>query len=367
MPHVKTALVHDWLTNKGGAEKVLDAIHALYPGPVHVLVKDGLQDMDVHSSFIQRLPFSRKAYRNYLPFFPLAIEQFDLSEYDLILSSSHAVAKNVLTHAGQLHICYCHTPMRYAWDLYHRYVQDLSMLKKAIARKVLHSMRIWDYSGASRVDHFIANSNYVARRIKRIYNREAAVIYPPVATQLFSSSVKKENFFLTVSRLVPYKRVDLIVKAFSQMPDKKLVVIGDGPEMHRIKTFATPNIEMLGMLPDNEMHTFMSKAKAFVFAAEEDFGIAPVEAQAAGTPVIAYGKGGTLETVLENVTGLFFHEQTMESLCKAVEVFEKSEFDPVVIRSHAEKFNENRFRVEYRNFVETQMSKFYESYHSSRR
>lgn len=367
MPPVKTALVHDWLTSKGGAEKVLDAIHALYPGPVHVLVKDGTQDKEVHASFIQRLPFARKAYRNYLPFFPLAIEQFDLSEYDLILSSSHAVAKNVLTHAGQLHICYCHTPMRYAWDLYHPYVQDLSFFKKLYAQKVLHSIRTWDHAGASRVDHFIANSRYIARRIKKVYNRDAAVIYPPVATHLFSPSANKENFYLTVSRLVPYKRIDLIVKAFAQMPEKKLVVIGDGPEMAKIKQYATPNIELLGACPDNVMRATMSKARAFVFAAEEDFGIAPVEAQAAGTPVIAYGRGGVLETVKEGVTGLFFDEQSVASLCEAIASFEQRDFDPSVIRAHAETFNESRFQDEYRNFVETKMSEFYESHHPCRR
>lgn len=367
MPTVKTALVHDWLTSKGGAEKVLDAIHALYPGPVHVLVNSGDHDKEVRPSFIQRFPFAKKAYRHYLPFFPLAIEQFDLSDYDLILSSSHAVAKNVLTHAGQLHICYCHTPMRYAWDLYHQYLQDLGAIKKLVARKVLHSMRNWDQGASSRVDHFIANSGYIARRIKKVYNRDAAVIYPPVATHLFSPAQRKGNFYLTVSRLVPYKRIDLIVKAFAQMPEKKLIVVGDGPEMAEIKSCATSNIELLGALPDEEMRSTMAQAKAFVFAAEEDFGIAPVEAQAAGVPVIAYGHGGALETVKEGVTGLFFAEQTVASLCEAVAAFEKREYDPLIIRQHAERFSVSRFQDEYRNFVETKLSEFYESNHPCRR
>jgi len=368
MSSLKTALVHDWLIGRGGAEKVLEAIYALYPGPLHVLVKDKEREFqEVRASFLQKFPFATRAYRFFLPFFPRAIEQFDLSGYDLILSSSHAVAKNVLTHANQLHICYCHTPMRYAWDLYHHYLNDVGGIKKRVAARTLHSIRTWDSAATSRVDHFIANSHYIARRIKKVYDRDAAVIYPPVATHLFSLAKTKEEFYLTVSRLVPYKKIDLIVEAFAAMPDKKLVVIGDGPEMSKIKKKAAKNIEILGEVPDEEVRNMMAKAKAFVFAAEEDFGIAPVEAQAAGTPVIAYGRGGVLETVRNGITGVFFEEQSVASLKDAVSLFEKRYFDPQGIQMHAQQFSERRFQDEYRTYVEKKWEEFCESHHSCRR
>ncbi len=377
MQNLKTALVHDWLTSKGGAEKFLEALYGLFPAPVHVLVKDEKmvqesfwRDKEVHASFIQRLPFAKKAYRHYLPLFPLAIEQFDLSSYDLVLSSSHAVAKNVMTHAGQLHICYCHTPMRYAWDLYHQYVRELGLVKRRMAAGVLHYMRMWDSAAASRVDHFVANSQYVARRIKKVYGRDSTVIYSGIPIHLFSLAPCKEDFYLTVSRMVPYKRIDLIVEAFSKMSEKKLVVIGDGPEMEKVKSYATPNIEILGGdLSDEQVRDYMAKARAFVFAAEEDFGLVPVEAQAAGTPIIAYGRGGVVETVKEGATGLFFDEQTVASLCNAVAAFEKKreDFVPIDIRRHAERFSDVRFQKEFKQFVDTKSSEFYESHHSRRR
>lgn len=370
----KTALAHDWLTSKGGAENVLEAIYALYPGPLHVLVQDEdyrgnsfWKDKKIHSSFLQKFPFAKKAYRHYLPFFPLAVEQFDLSEYDLILSSSHAVSKNVLTHTGQLHICYCHTPMRYAWDLYHEYMKGLKGIKKGIARGVLHYLRGWDYHATNRVDHFIANSHYIARRIKKVYNREASVVYPPVEVNSFFLASAKEEFYLTVSRMVPYKKIDLIVQAFSQMPDKKLVVIGDGPEMTTIKRCAGKNIELLGICSDQQVRAYMAKAKAFIFAAEEDFGIVPVEAQAAGTPVIAYGRGGVLETIQNGVTGVFFPKQSVESLKDAVTNFESQQnnFDPLTIQKHAQRFSRTRFDEEYRKLITTKLREFHESHRTS--
>lgn len=373
MPAIKTALVHDWLINQGGAEKVLESIHTLYPSPLHVLVKDDAyisksvwKDKKIYTSFLQKLPFAKTSYRHYLPLFPLAVEQFDLFNYDLILSSSHAAAKNVLTHAGQLHICYCHTPMRYAWDLYHQYLKEVRGLKRGLAQGVLHYMRTWDSAATSRIDHFVANSHYIARRIKKVYNREAKVIYPPVATQAFSLATKKENFYLTVSRLVPYKKIDLIVQAFAQMPGKRLIVIGDGPEMSKIKKHAISNIELLGACSDDVVRSYMARAQAFIFAAEEDFGIAPVEAQASGTPVIAYGRGGVLETVRPGISGLFFEEQTIASICQAVSNFEKKSYlyDPTIIRDHAQQFSESRFQEEYRNYVSTKLCEFYESHYS---
>jgi len=243
---------------------------------------------------------------------PLAIEQLDVSKHDIILSSSHAVAKGVLTGPDQLHISYVHSPIRYAWDLQHQYLREAGLnkgLKAQAARWLLHKIRMWDYRTANGVDHFVANSQFIARRIKKVYGRTADVIYPPVDVDRFTLNENKDNYYFTASRMVPYKRIDLIVEAFSQMPDRKLVVIGDGSEMSKIKSKATKNVEILGYQPNHVMQEHMQKAKAFVFAAEEDFGITPVEAQACGTPVIAFGKGGSLETVrpfgVDNPTGLF--------------------------------------------------------------
>ncbi|MBS3905126.1 MAG: glycosyltransferase [Simkania sp.] len=362
---MKTALVHDWLVSHAGAEKVLESIHSLFPGPIHTLVHDSGNVNAwpvVYTSFLQKIPYATSLYRHLLPLFPLAIEQFDLGSYDLVLSSSHAVAKGVLTHTEQLHICYCHTPMRYAWDLYHPYLSKVKGIKKPVAKMALHYLRHWDSTSTSRVDHFIANSNCVARRIKKIYQRDAKVIHPPVATHHFFLD-DKEDFYLTVSRLVPYKRVDLIVEAFAAMPEKKLLVVGNGPEMSAIKKKAKGNIELLGALPDEHMRKLMAQAKAFVFAAEEDFGIAPVEAQAAGTPVIAFGRGGVLETVVEGVTGLFFSEQTISSLSEAIQHFDRiqHQFIPEHIQEHAGQFSEERFKQEYRDFVSNRYKEFHEN------
>ncbi|MEA0135070.1 glycosyltransferase, partial [Escherichia coli] len=252
------------------------------------------------TTFIQKLPKAKSNYQRYLPFMPLAIEQLDVSKHEIILSSSHAVAKGVLTGPDQLHISYVHSPIRYAWDLQHQYLREVGLdkgIKSYIARMLLHKIRLWDCRTANGVDHFIANSQFIARRIKKVYGRDADVIYPPVDVNRFELNFNKEDYFFTASRLVPYKRIDLIVEAFSEMPNRKLVVIGDGPEMQKIKSKAKTNIEILGYQPDSVMQEYMRNAKAFVFAAEEDFGIIPVEAQACGTPVIAFGKGGALETI----------------------------------------------------------------------
>ncbi|HEX2583243.1 MAG TPA: glycosyltransferase family 4 protein [Chlamydiales bacterium] len=362
---MKTALVHDWLVSPvGGAENTLQEIFALYPSPIHTLLWNPtafqttrLSAATVHSSFIQKLPWARTRFRSYLPLFPLAIEQFDLSGYDLILSSSHCVAKGVLTHSEQTHICYCHTPMRYAWDLYHEYLRTANLhrgMKGVLARFFLHSLRSWDVHSSPRVDHFIANSQFVARRIRKFYGRDAAVIYPPVDTSFYSLSEKKENYYLTSSRLVPYKKIDLIVEAFSRLPDLTLVVIGDGPEAKNLRKKASKNVEFLGFQPSEVLRQYMQKAKAFVFAALEDFGITPIEAMASGTPVIALGKGGTAETILPEKTGLFFENQTALDIYAAIQQFEKTHdrFDPRLIRAHATSFSAERFRSEVKQFVE---------------
>ena len=370
---MKPALIYEWLVTIGGGEKTLSAIEEVYPAPIYTLIHDSkkmkgtaFEGKTINSSFIQKLPFANRFYRNYLPLFPLAIEQFDLSEYDLIISTSHAVAKGVLTHAQQLHLCYCLTPMRYAWDLTHRYLEGMSGVQKMIAKAALHYLRNWDIVSLGRVDHFAAISSYIAKRIKKIYGKEATVIYPPVDTEqiLFSSS--KEDYYLTVSRLVPYKRIDLIVEAFSYLPEKRLIVVGDGPEMKKVKSKAGKNVEILGWQPDQRVRTLMSKAKGFIFAAEEDFGIVVVEAQAAGTPIIAFGKGAVLETVLPKETGIFFPEQTPSSLISSLQEFERRDHDPDRIRSYARTFNRDRFKKEFKQFVEKKIEGFHEIHHSRR-
>jgi len=359
---MKKALVHDWFSVYAGAEKCVESFTNIWDDfEVYSLI-DFLDDKDreiilkskkVHTSFIQNLPKAKTKYRNYLPLFPIAIEQHDLSEYDVILSSSHAVAKGVLTHSNQLHISYVHTPIRYAWDLYHQYLKESELdkgFKGALAKYFLHKVRLWDLSTVNRVDYYIANSHYIARRIRKVYGRQSTVIYPPVDVERFQLCEQKEEFYLTASRMVPYKKIDLIVEAFSQT-DKKLIVIGTGPDMEKIKSFAGNNVEFLGFAKDEILLDYMQRAKAFVFAAEEDFGIVPVEAQACGTPVICFGKGGTKETVLDGETGVHFQEQTLDALVEAVNKFETISFDTKRIREHALKFSKERFEREIEEFV----------------
>jgi glycosyltransferase involved in cell wall biosynthesis len=294
---------------------------------------------------------------------PLAIEQFDLSAYDLILSSSHAVAKGVITGANQLHICYCHSPIRYVWDLTHQYLRESGLtkgLKGWLAKYILHRLRIWDARTANGVDEFIANSHYIARRIKKTYGRAAEVIYPPVEIDKFALRQEKEDFYFTLSRMVPYKKINMIVEAFSGMPEKRLIVAGDGPDFKKIRALAGPNVELVGYQPTDAIIDYMQRAKAFVFAAEEDFGIVPVEAQACGTPVIAYGRGGALETVISGISGLFFDEQTPESLRDAIARFEKhyGDFDPSLIRANALQFSADKFRENFRSFASEKIKEF---------
>ena len=358
---MRVALVHDWLTTMGGAEKVLEALAEIFPATVFTLVRDSkklegtpFKDMEVKTSFIQKLPKAESKYRFYLPLFPMAIEQFDLSGYDLVISSSHSIAKGVLTHADQLHICYCHTPMRYAWDLYQQYLREAKLksgIKGVMAKFFLHYLRMWDAHASSRVDAYVANSQYVARRIRKLYQKEARVIYPPVDVDYFVMQEDKEDFYLTASRMVPYKKIDLIVEAFGEMPEKRLVVVGDGPEMEKVKSKAKKNVEILGFQDDETLRSLLQRAKGFVFAALEDFGILPVEAQACGTPVLAFGKGGALETVREGETGLFYEEQTVGSLVEGVKRFEMEAFDPQKIRAHAERFRPEVFKEQFQALV----------------
>jgi glycosyltransferase involved in cell wall biosynthesis len=360
----RIAIVHEWFDTYAGSERVVEQLLAMYPHAdlfacVDFLPVDGrafLQGKPVHTTFIQRLPFARRQFRNYLPLMPLAIEQLDVSGYDLVISSSHAVSKGVITGPHQLHVSYVHSPIRYAWDLQHQYLAEARMdrgPKSMVARAMLHYLRLWDLRTANGVDHFVANSDFIRRRIRKVYRREAEVIHPPVEVERFAlppAGQPRDNVYLTASRMVPYKRMPLIVEAFSRMPDLKLLVVGDGPELPRVKEKAGPNVELLGYLPQHEMLRQMQRARAFVFAAEEDFGITPVEAQACGLPVIAFGRGGSLETVrgsdTEGATGLFFGEQTVESIVEAVRRFEREahRFHPEVCRAHAEQFSVAAFR-----------------------
>lgn len=367
---MKTAIVHEWFITYRGSEKVVEQIIGLYPqADIYTLMdflpaKDRafLQGKNIHTSFIQNYPFAQKYYRQYLPFMPLAIEQFDLSDYDLVISSNHCVAKGVLTGPNQLHISYIHTPMRYAWEMQHEYLRQFRLDRGILtwpSRWLLHKLRLWDSRTANGVDYYIANSKFVANRIRKIYKREAEVIYPPINISKFKYQEKKEDYYLTASRLVQYKKTDLIIEAFNQMPEKKLIVIGDGPDLKKIKKMAKHNIQILGYQPDDILLSHMQSAKAFVFAASDDFGIISIEAQACGTPVIAYGYGGSLETVRgqENPepTGLFYSEQSANGIIKGVREFEslKTPINPINCRMNAERFSVERFQNEFRNFINT--------------
>ncbi|MDE8601623.1 glycosyltransferase family 4 protein [Marinomonas sp. RSW2] len=371
---MKVAIIHDWLVTYAGAERVLEKMIECYPdADLYSLVdflesdRSFIKNKKINTSFIQHLPLARKKYRYYLPLMPLAIEQFDLSSYDLVISSSHAVAKGVITGPDQFHICMCYSPIRYAWDLQHQYLKESGLndgLKGLLVKWFLHNIRIWDLRTVNGVDEFISISKFIKRRIKKIYNRDSIVIYPPVYINDFKNFVdKKEEFYITSSRMVPYKKIDLIVEAFTRkMPDKKLIVIGEGPDFDKIKRLSGKNVELMGYQPFPILKDYLSRAKAFIFAAEEDFGIAPLEAQASGTPVIAYAKGGALETIIgleyDHPTGVFFYEQSIDSLASAVNKFENQvkEINSKNCVENAERFSESRFINEFKNHVENKYS-----------
>ena len=356
---MRVAIVHDWLVAPGGAEKVLEQIIECFPDADLFSLVDFLEDRrplhgkPVTTSFIQRLPFARRRYDAYLPLMPLAVQQFDLADYDLIITSSHTVAKGVLVGPDQTHISYVHSPMRQAWDQQHEYLREAGLTrgpKSWLMRALLHYLRGWDSHSANGVDRLIANSQFVARRMMKTYRRDAAVIPPPVNVDEFELCTHKEDFYLTASRMVPYKRIDLIVEAFSATPHRKLIVIGDGPEMAAIRAKAGPNVTILGYQPIGVLKSYLQRARAFVFAAEEDFGIVTLEAQACGTPVIAFGKGGSLETVVPvgdaHPTGIYFGSQTVVSMLDAIDRFERQheQITPAACRANAERFSAAVFR-----------------------
>lgn len=369
---MKTAIVHEWLVNYMGSEKCVESFTNIYPEAEVFTLIDFLEKADrdtilkgknAHTSFIQNLPFAKSKRTFYLPLYPFAVEQFDLSSYNIIISSSHSVAKGALTRWDQLHVCYCHTPIRYAWDLYHQYLREANLtkgLKGMCAKYVLHKIRQWDSSTANRPDFFIANSHYIANRIKKTYNRDATVIYPPVDIHKFSLQPYKDNYYIAISRFVPYKRMDIVVEAFAKMPQHKLLVVGDGPDAKRIKSLATPNIELLGYLRTEELKNYLEKSKALIFPAEEDFGITVVEALACGTPVIALDRGGTAETVINNKNGFHFSSQTPEGIINAVTEFEKIKdtLNPEEIRNSSIAFSRKNFEQNIQAFI-TEKSEFF--------
>ena len=361
---MKVAIVHDWLTVYGGAESIIRILHDLFPeAPIYTSVYDrdnmpeDFSKMDIRTSFLQKMPFAKKKYTSYLQLMPKAFESFDLSDYDLVISSSTCCAKGVKTRKDTFHICYCNTPMRYAWDFYDEYVSGKSFLARKYIGMVMPGIRKWDKMSSERVDSFIANSNNVAERIKRHYGRESHVIYPPVRTSMFTPADTNEGFYFTVSRLVPYKKIDLIAEAFTKM-NKPLYVIGGGSEFDKIKALSGDSVQLLGRLSDEEVLSYMQRCKAFLFPGEEDFGITPVEAQACGKPVIAFGKGGATETVIDGVSGVFFKEQTVDAVCEAVERFENTVFDKTKITENAARFSEERFRKELYDYIMEEFERF---------
>ncbi len=378
---MRVAVVHDWLLVRAGAENVLEAILELFPAADLFTLVDFLPSdqrsflgpgRQIRTSFIQSLPGAARHHRLYLPLMPLAVEQFDLRGYDLVISSSYAVAKGVITGPNQLHIAYVHSPMRYIWDLQFQYLARAGLDRGPLSlplRWLLHRLRLWDSASAVRVDHYLANSAFVARRIRKFYRREATVIHPPVDTAYFTPAngplrrePAAEIFYLTVSRLVPYKRIDLLIDAFVRVPGRRLVIVGDGPERERLQRQARPagaRITLLGARPRSEVRDLMRRAAAFLFAAEEDFGIVPLEAQACGCPVIAYGRGGVCETIVTEgnavapATGIFFLRPDAEALNAALERFEADpcRFSSAACRANAERFCRDIFLKHFREFI----------------
>ncbi len=364
---IKVAIVHYWLVGMRGGERVLEAICELYPQAdlfTHVVDHDNISDTlkrhPIHTSFINKLPFAKKYYQTYLPLMPIALEQLDLTAYDLVISTESGPAKGVVTRPDAVHVCYCHTPMRYAWDMYHEYLNQQNMIKRTLMRPLLHYIRSWDYQSAARVDHFICNSNYVAQRVQKFYRRDSVVINPPVDTERFSlvdsAKEKKQDAYLLLGQLVRYKKADIAVDAFSQL-GKKLIVIGVGEQLQELKKNAADNIEFLGWQQQEDIAMYLRTCRALVFPGIEDFGIVPLEAMASGTPVIAYGQGGALETVVDKKTGVLFYEQTAEGLARAVTEFEKieSKFLADALVAHAAGFATPKFKQKIKAFIDSKL------------
>ena len=362
---MKVALVHDYLNQMGGAERVVLALHEIFPdAPLYTSIYDpervdaAFRNIDIRTTFMQKLPMVTKHHQPYLPFYPFAMESLDLRGYDLVLSSSSAFGKGVITRPETLHICYCHTPMRWCWN-YEEYVEreKLGSVARKILPPLITGLRIWDQVSASRVDHFIANSPVVAERIRKYYRREAVVIPPPVEASRFpfDPDTVPEDYFLILSRLIPYKRIDLAIEACNKL-QLPLVIIGGGRDLERLQQLAGPTIRFLGHLSDEEVIHYFTHCRAFLFPGEEDFGITPLEAQVAGRPVIAYGAGGALASIVDGVTGTFFHEQTVEALARVLDSFDESIYNPLTIHNHALEFDTPRFQRRILQFIEAKLS-----------
>lgn len=357
---MKVAITYDWLTQYGGGERIVTELHSLFPdAPIYTAVVDRSRlpphaaTWDVRPSFLQRVPLAPRWHRLFLPLMPLAFEEFDLAEYDLVLTVSSAVAKGVITPPGTLNFCYCLTPCRYIWDLYQDYTRTLR--SRPLIAPVAHWLRIWDQLSATRVDHFMAISHEVASRIRRHYRREPEVIYPPVDVDRFvPTGSPPEDYYLVVSRLVAYKRIDLAIQA-ANLLGRRLVIVGDGPQRRRLEALAGPTVEFLGLADDARVASLYSRCRALLFPGLEDFGIAPVEAQAAGRPVIAFGRGGATETVVHGATGVFFEEQNVESLVEAILQFERLHLDPTLCRRNAERFDRREFYHRLRGAIDRQL------------
>jgi glycosyltransferase involved in cell wall biosynthesis len=361
---LKIALVCDLLTQLGGGEKVLIELLKIFPGaPIYTLIYNPQRcgqifgKYDIRTSWLQRLPGAIKHYKKLLFFYPSALKSFDLSQYDLIISVTSALAKGIRTHKDQIHICYCHTPTRYLWIDKKRYVRTVvPKILQPLVNRLLPILRRWDYQTSQRVDYFIANSHEVQKRIKKYYHRDSKVIYPSVETKLFSLKKQKQDFYLMTGRLVPYKRYDIVIRAFNQLADKKLVIAGQGPDRQRLEKLAKGDkITFLGRVSDKRLVALYQNAKAYLFPALEDFGITPLEAMCSGTPVIAFGKGGALETVTPGISGIFFDEQNPRAVIKALNKFEKMKFTPTRIRKTVLKFSQKRFRMEMRQFISNRL------------
>ncbi len=362
---MKVALVHDYLNQMGGAERVVIAFHQMFPdAPIYTSIYDPqrvdpvFQEMDIRTSFMQKFPLVTRHHQPYLPFYPFAMESLDLRDYDLVLSSSSAFGKGVITRPETMHICYCHTPMRWCWN-YREYVEreQLGGMARRVLPFLITGLRTWDQVSAMRVDHFIANSPVVAARIQKYYRRDAVVIPPPVEVSRFSfdPAIQGEDYFLIISRLIPYKRIDLAIEACNRL-HLPLVIIGAGRDMERLKRMAGPTIRFLGRLSDEEVVHYYARCRAFLFPGEEDFGLTPLEAQACGRPVIAYGSGGSLASVVEGITGEFFYEQTVDSLAAVLASFEERRYEPQTIRNHALEFDISRFHRRILQFIGAKMS-----------
>lgn len=359
---MKVAIVHYWLVGMRGGEKVLEEICRLYPQAdlfTHVAIPKNLSDTirshSITETFVARLPFGRKLYQKYLPFMPRALEQLDLTGYDLVISSEAGPAKGVICDPDAVHLCYCHSPMRYIWDQYHVYRSQAGRLTRWMMPHIAHRLRLWDTASAARVDHFIANSGFIARRIAKTYRREACVIYPPVDVDAFTPDTipQVEDFYLYAGELISYKRPDLVIDAFNAS-GRRLIVIGDGAARKTLEAMARPNITFLGRVDFATLRDHFQRTRALVFPGVEDFGIMPLEVMAAGRPVIAYAKGGARETVLDGITGLHFHDQSVTALNAAIDQLEKDpdQFPADRLIAHAHRFDAQRFRTEFQGFVE---------------